>query len=190
VPVYLFTFHAYQSWMPDHRRGYTRRGKGYQKPDPEMARRYREKAKSEPIEFDRATQRALIEELQIASAHQDFRLHAGSSEPSHIHGLVSWKGYRSWVEVRKQIKSSLSRRLTREYEALSDSLDVEISDPTDSRDATRRESSEETGRWVLKLSRGASRKRVENRKHFNHLMTKYLVAHKGVKWFEDRGWVE
>jgi hypothetical protein len=72
-----------------------------------------------------------------------------------------------------------------------ESLNVEISDPTDSRDATRRESSEEeSGRWVLKLSRGAPRKRVENRKHFNHLMTKYLVAHRGVKWFEDRGWVE
>jgi hypothetical protein len=36
-------------------------------------------------------------------------------------------------------------------------------------------------------SRAASRKRVENRKHFNHPMTKYLVAHRGVKWFEDRG---
>ena len=180
MPVYLFTFHAYQSWMPDHRRGYTRRGKGYFPSDPEMARRYREKAKSDPVEFDRETQRALVEELQVASAHQDFRLHAGSTEPTHVHALVSWKGFRPWVEVRKQIKSSLSRRLTRENEKLIVPLDVGVDDPVDSRDATRRESSEtDGGRWVLKLSRGASRKRVENRRHLNHLMTKYLEAHRG-----------
>jgi REP element-mobilizing transposase RayT len=155
-----------------------------------MARRYREKAKTEPVEFDRETQRALLEELQVASKHQGFRLHAGSTEPTHVHALVSWKEFRRWVDVRKQIKSSLSRRLTRENEKLFDGHDV-----SDSRDATRRESLEESsgteeGRWVLKLSRGASRKWVQDRKHFNHLMTEYLVAHSGVKWFEERGWVE
>jgi REP element-mobilizing transposase RayT len=160
-----------------------------------MARRYRQKATSEPVEFDRPIQRALVEELQAASEHQRFRLHAGSTEPTHVHALVSWRGYRPWVEVRKQIKSSLSRRLAREYETLEQSLDVDLaldgSDPPDSRDATRRESSDnEECRWVLKLSRGASRKRVRGRDHFTHLMTRYLVAHGGVKWFEGRGWVE
>ena len=39
MPVYHITLHAYRSWSPDHPRGYTRRGKGYQKPDPEQARK-------------------------------------------------------------------------------------------------------------------------------------------------------
>src|SRR5215216_6390084 len=144
--------------MPDHRRGYTRRGKGYQAPDPETARRYRAKAKSEPVLFDRHTQRALVEEMQVACRFQKLRLHGGSTEPSHVHGLVSWKGFRPWLAVRTQLKSSLSRRLTRENQKLFDAFDVsESATPSDSRDATRHRSSEdEAGHWILKLSRGAS----------------------------------
>jgi len=25
MPVFLFSYHAYRSWMPDHERGYTQR---------------------------------------------------------------------------------------------------------------------------------------------------------------------
>src|SRR4051794_35604479 len=28
MPCYLFTYHAYGSWMPDHKRGYVHRGQG------------------------------------------------------------------------------------------------------------------------------------------------------------------
>lgn len=196
MPVYLFTYHAYQSWMPDHRRGYTRRGKGYQPADPEKARQYRESATSKPVEFDRDTQRSLIEELLTACRFQKLRCHAGSTEPSHIHGLVSWQGFRPWERVRASLKSSLSRRLSRmndEFEELVESLDVSkpLDSIPDSRDATRRRSSEEErGRFVLKLSRGGSRKRVRDKCHFDYLMQTYLAKHKGVKWFEDRGWVD
>jgi hypothetical protein len=33
MPVYHETLHAYRSLRADHRRGYTRRGKGYQAPN-------------------------------------------------------------------------------------------------------------------------------------------------------------
>jgi hypothetical protein len=113
--------------MPDHRRGYTRRGKGYQRPDPEKAKQYRENATSKPVEFDRDTQRLLIEELLTACRFQKLRCHAGSTEPSHIHGLVSWEGFRPWERVRASLKSSLSRRLSRlnsDFDDLIDSLDL------------------------------------------------------------------
>src|SRR5215831_8297770 len=35
VPVYLFTFHGYMTWLPDNPRGYTKRGEGYRDPDDE-----------------------------------------------------------------------------------------------------------------------------------------------------------
>ena len=34
MPVFMFTLHAYRSWMPDHRRGFVIRSKGIQKRDP------------------------------------------------------------------------------------------------------------------------------------------------------------
>ena len=33
MPVYLFTFHAYGSWLPDNPRGYVRRKEGIQPQD-------------------------------------------------------------------------------------------------------------------------------------------------------------
>ena len=67
------------------------------------------------------------------------------------------------MSVRTRLKTSLSRRLTTEGEAR---------------------------KAVLRLSRGASRRRVEDRDHFWYLMNRYLPDHGGVKSFEDRGWVD
>jgi hypothetical protein len=167
--------------MPDHPRGYTRRGKGYQAPDEEVAEQYRENAGSDGILFDEPLQRALLEEGITACRYQGLRLHGGATEPSHAHYLVSWKSPKSWRQVRASLKSSLSRRLA-----------LEGQKTEDSRDATRRRNPRESdkGRWVLKLSRGTSRKHVANRGHFDCLMKKYLPGHSGVRWFEDeRGWV-
>jgi hypothetical protein len=172
MPVYLFTFHAYRSWMPDHPRGYTKRRRGYLAPDEDMAENYRRRANGDGILFDAALQRALIEEAGVACVHQNLRMHAGSTEPSHVHLLVSWRSAKTWTQVRASLKSSLSRLLSRT--------------PGGGRinpDET------DTGACVLKLSRGGSRKQVRDRAHFNHLMTRHLPDHSGVKWFDDRGWV-
>ena len=65
VPVYLFTYHAYRSWMPDHKRGFTKEGGGYQAPNAALANAYHNAAASPPFEFDPATQRFLIEVVLI-----------------------------------------------------------------------------------------------------------------------------
>ena len=181
MPVYLFSFHAYRSWMPDHPRGYTRRRKGYRSPDEGLADKYRQRASSDGVLFDEAVQRALLEEAQVACRFQNLRFHGGATEKSHSHYLVSWKTSKHWTQVRASLKSSLSRRLA-----------LENKKTTKSRDATRRRNPREsdTGRFVLKLSRGGSRKRVKTRDHFDYLMKTYLPRHSGVRWFEDeRGWV-
>jgi REP element-mobilizing transposase RayT len=170
VPVYFFTFHGYRTWMPDHPRGYTRRGEGYLKPDEEMAEFYEEESASEEESiFDAPLAKALIEELQIACRHQGVHLHAAGTELSHIHALVSWRSEKTWLQVRNALKISLSLRLKREG---NQALNTSRNDT------------------IIKLSRGGSRKRVENRAHFDYLMQTYIPKHKGPKWFEDRGWVD
>jgi hypothetical protein len=129
-----------------------------------MAQMYERQATDEPTVLTAAIQRALIEELQTASRFQRFRLHAGTTDNTHAHALTSWSNgdNRGWMKVRIAIKTSLSRRLT----ALS------------------------SEGHHLRLSKGASRKRIHNRKHFDYHMGRYLPKHSGVAWFEDeRQWV-
>ena len=164
MPVYLFSYHGYRTWMPDHKRGYTKRGEGDQPSDPEMARKYEDRAKHEKTIFTLEIQRALIEEAMSASKYQNFHLHAGAGEPTHVHNLVSWTDSRTWMQVRSGLKSSLSRHLC----ALTDTLF--------------------NGQTVLKLSRGASRKHVEDQGHFNYLIETYLPRHDGAFWSETTGW--
>ena len=158
MPVYLFSFHAYRSWMPDHPRGYTRRGKGYQPSDPEMARNYERAAKGGRSWFDAAVQRGLLARFHEACGCIDVRFHGGATEAGHFHGLVSWRHRRTWMSVRTSIKSSLTRYLHDQHPG-------------------------------VELSRGASRKRVTDRKHFDHLLRTYLPDHPGWGWYEDRGWI-
>jgi REP element-mobilizing transposase RayT len=144
--------------MPDHPRGYTQRKKGYLPTDPEMARNYERRANDDPSEFDDETSTSLVQELIESCPKIKARLHAGATEITHIHALVSWKHDRSWMSMRASLKTSLTKALKRLQNGTA-------------------------------LSRGGSRKRVEDRDHFDHLMKKYLSDHSGVAWYEDRGWV-
>jgi hypothetical protein len=167
MPVYLFTFHGYRTWMPDHEGGYTRRHEGHLAPDEEMAQRYDERAACEDIStFDAEAQRLLIDEAMSAARHQSFHLHGAAGEDTHVHFLASWTDDRNWMKLRTGLKTSLSLKLN----ALNESRDMDTS-------------------GSLQFSRGAGRKKVVDRDHFSHLMRTYLPSHSGVKWFEDRGWV-
>ncbi len=111
VPVYLFTFHGCRTWMPDHKRGYTKRKKGYLPPDEEMARNYERRAKRAKTLFDEELSRALIQEFIDSCKLIDCRFHGGSTELTHVHGLVSWKVDRGWMSIRNSLKTSLTKRL-------------------------------------------------------------------------------
>ncbi len=157
MPCYLFTWHAYGTWMPDRPQGYVRRGEGILPCNVVEAQRYRARQKEQPAAFDEATQKLLIEEATITAQFRRFRLHGVATELTHAHLLVSWHDERSFAQVRRGLRESLTRRLNA--------------------DANRR-------RWIV---RGGSRRRVLDRKHFDHLMNSYLPKHSGWKWREDRG---
>lgn len=158
MPVYLFTYHAYRSWMPDHPRGYTKRGVGQFLPDPEMARKYEQRAGQDVTIFDNDIQSRIVSHVRTIPSFIPIQLYAITTEPTHIHVLCGWQADRTWESVRESIKTSITKFLK--------SLDHTP---------------------PLKLSRGASRRHVQKQEHFDFHMFEYLPKHSGVSWFEDRG---
>ena len=152
MPCYLFTFHAYRSWMPDRRQGYVKPKRGILPPDSNMADRYRRAAKYDPVIFDPDQQCLIIETILEACAVLQCQACFVSAEPTHVHVLVSWRPDRPWLRIRSSLKSALTRTLNGRY--------------------SRRP-------W---FSENASRKRVRDRRHFNYLVNDYLPAHRGLKW--------
>lgn len=161
MPVYLFTYHAYRSWMPDRPEGFVQEGDGIQAPSPRLAESYAEAAGHPPFQFSPGIQRFLVASATEVCQRRNWRLHAGATELTHLHMLVSWRDHAPWQDVRGKIKNILSLELSKRQRV--------------------------KGRpW---FSKGASRKNVRNREHFDYLMKQYLPSHSGVAWFEDRGWV-
>ncbi len=155
MPVYLFTFHAYGTWMPDKPKGYVQRGKGILPADPTMANSYKDRQRQEATTFNRSTQQTLINIVREACYHQSLRLHAITTDASHVHILISWPAGKPVVRIRQNLKQSLTRRLNEQIRKT---------------------------QW---FSRGGSQKRVKDRKHFDHLMKTYLPNHRGLGWYES-----
>ncbi|MDZ4659067.1 MAG: hypothetical protein SH868_15950 [Bythopirellula sp.] len=162
MPVYFFTYHSYQSWLPDNRRGYVEKGAGIQPTNIMLANEYRTAAKHPPFVFDAFTQYHLILKAQAVCLGDSYRLHGAVTESTHLHMIVSWGDeLLSYRKVRGRIKNLLSLDLSRRAGV--------------------------TGRpW---FSTGSSRKRVKDLIHLCYLLDKYLPDHSGAGWYEDRDWV-
>lgn len=164
MPVYLFTFHTYRSWLPDRKRGYTKRGFGYQPADATLREEYDERASYPAVELDQRLQEIAIAQLQHSCRILKVRLHAVGTDPTHVHVLVSWKHVGEWIEVRRSIRRWLTVALRGELDPYQGTADVK--------------------RPVF--SRSSSRKKVNNEKHFAYLVKRYLPSHRGVCWTEGQ----
>jgi hypothetical protein len=85
-------------------------------------------------------------------------LHAVGNEESHLHQLISWKGFVSYQKIVQQMKGSLSHALGKQIGP-----------------AGRK--------W---FTRGASEKRVSDQEHFDHLVETYFPSHRGLFWKEGQ----
>src|SRR5882724_657123 len=103
--VYHFTLHAYRSWRPDHPRGYTKKGEGYQPPSKEMADQYDRNAKQDPVEFTDDLQRDILELARSICEEETWRLEAAGFDPSHTHLVISWRNFNRWEEVDRRLKN-------------------------------------------------------------------------------------
>jgi hypothetical protein len=157
MPCYLFTYHAYASWMPDRSRGYVKRGQGILPQDKQMHRHYVDAMKQTAVEFDEKLQRWAIAALLESEAPQEFELYFIATDATHVHSLLGWRDERDPVKMRSLVKGSLTRRINQGF--------------------GRRD-------W---LAEGGSRKQVKTRGHFEYLVTTYLPKHLGWKWSRERG---
>ncbi|HMP06225.1 MAG TPA: hypothetical protein PJ982_07750 [Lacipirellulaceae bacterium] len=161
MPVYLFTYHAYLSWLPDRPQGFVRKRRGIQPADRPLAQAYRRDAKHEAFRFDSPTQRQLIEKALAICGSEGYRLLGAASEPTHLHLVVCWSDEQlGFARVRGRIKNLLALDLSRRAGV--------------------------TGRpW---FGGESSRKRVTNGDHLAYLLGAYLPKHCGVQWYESSGW--
>ncbi|QDS98701.1 hypothetical protein [Adhaeretor mobilis] len=90
MPCYLFTYHAHGSWLPDHPRGFVKRGKGYLPSDPQLAEKYRGNMKESTVVLKSPEQRLVISAVLEAVKHINCQLHYVATDQTHIHALVSW----------------------------------------------------------------------------------------------------
>jgi len=156
MPCYLFTYHAYGTWMPDREEGFVRRGCGLLPADEVLAHEYRRVAGAGAVAFDSRLQRLLIDEGRIAFDKQRCRGHYVATESTHLHVLVSWPDERPWHKLRAGLRGSMTRRLNKELGKR---------------------------KWFVD---GSSRRTVTDQEHFDHLVKVYLPNHRGWKWREGR----
>jgi len=110
VPCYLFTWHAYGTWMPDRKRGYVKK-QTILPQSLEAAAEYRKRQKEPAACFSPEIQQQLIDELRKTATHRRFRLHAVATDKTHVHVLLSWADERPFEELRRGTRESLTRRL-------------------------------------------------------------------------------
>jgi hypothetical protein len=160
MPCFLFTYHAFGTWLPDRSEGFVHWREGLQPADEKLAAAYKRKMKvagrSEAI-FDESVPLILIEELQRAAMFQKFRLHSAATETTHLHAVVSWADERAPLPLSEEVKKSLSLRL--------------------GKDVAKR-------KW---LAKGGHERRVKDQEHFDYLKLVYLPSHSGWKWEEGCG---
>src|SRR5689334_23048758 len=116
MPCYLFTYHAYGTWMPDRARGYVKRKQGILNVDVLMAEKYLGAMKDTAVAFETKIQGEVINVLLESSGRQVFDLHFIATDRTHVHVLLAWRDARKWLRMRSVIKSSLSRHLNNQFE--------------------------------------------------------------------------
>lgn len=169
MPVALITIHAYRSWTEDNPRGYVQRGTpGVQQPSVRLAKHRASIARQPPVVFDRGQAMMLIDTARELCGRFEWRLHAMSTTPTHLHLLISWK--RDDVVVRQLstlLKRKLGSHLTQQKNAAAGDAEPALGN-----------------RW---FSRGVHETYIRDRQHFDHLCSVYLPRHvlqNGVFWCE------
>ena len=157
MPCYLFTYHTHGSWLPDHPRGYVKRGQGYLPCNHQLAEKYRGSMQTATVFLGEFEQEIAINALVEAVDYIDCQLHYVASDRTHLHVLVSWRDDTPWKKRRNSLKKAITIKL---------------------------KGSRDRKTW---LSEGSSRKQVGDQEHYDYLMTTYLPRHRGLKWNAEKG---
>ena len=141
--------------MPDHPKGYVHRQRGLRPSNADMADAYRRNKHEHAAEFTLAVQKLMITEARNAGKHINATVHAVSTEPTHVHVLLSWSHKRTWKSMRSSIRRAMTTALNKGFGKRT---------------------------W---FSDAPSRKRARDQAHFDYLILHYLPKHSGAKWFRE-----
>jgi REP element-mobilizing transposase RayT len=108
MPVYLFTYHAYGTWLPNKPKGYVRRKEGVLPANSDKSDTYRRQMKYPIVKFDESMQRLLIETTHSTASFLDVEFRLIATDPTHLHVLVQCQHERGWEAIRASIKTKLS----------------------------------------------------------------------------------
>lgn len=107
--AYFLTWTTYGTWLPGDERGWVRRGKGFQLPDPIIQEKAAEKM-TEPSCLLDSDQRLIVEEtIRRHCKLRRWELHAVSCRSNHVHVIVA-AGVKPKA-IRDQFKAWCTRKL-------------------------------------------------------------------------------
>lgn len=129
------------------------RGKGIQPQNHELARVYEQRASHDPVRFNEDLGWAIIDAVDKIIRENEWLPYEVAVVATHVHVLVGWRTFQPWKAVSNRLKRGIGLELSR-------CLDKK-------------------GPW---FSRGRSRKRVTDRKHFEYLLNVYLPSHGKIRW--------
>jgi REP element-mobilizing transposase RayT len=155
MPVSNLTLHAYRTWLPDHRRGYTSDAEIHAS-DPEMADRYRRQAKEGEVQFSELQLLLMLSAIRDIASRRAWRVHAVFGECTHIHFILSWRTGLRIEQVRRVVPNLLSRFLSEQ-------------------------AGEPGRRW---FARRPSCRPVKDREHLDYLLNQYRAKHTALGWRE------
>lgn len=178
MPVYLITVHTYRSWGEDNPRGYVQRGEhGVKAPSVKLATARQALAKDPPVCLEPDQQQLVLEALYEVCQNRDAIPYAASCTPTHWHLLAGWMTTAPHVNAGLEPTHTLGPALTcgaqdqaaAEAKQLATSLKRVIG-------MKLSKHKEAIGaKW---FSRGWDLTRIEEDKHFDHLIEAYLPKHR------------
>lgn len=117
--AYYITWTVYGTHLQGDTRGWRRRRKGYQPPQPRLARWRRERLKHDVILLSPEQQLIVERECRRHCTHRGWRLWEVNARSNHVHVVVTAAGC-SGKPVRDQLKANCTRGLREQWPVFRD----------------------------------------------------------------------
>jgi REP element-mobilizing transposase RayT len=115
-PIALFiTWTVYGTFLQGDSRGWRKRRRGEQLPQPKLAQWRRERLKHSIQLLDQAQQTVVEQEIERHCEKRDWKLWAKSARTNHVHAVVTAPEY-AGNKVRDQLKANATRGLREHWE--------------------------------------------------------------------------
>ena len=117
--AYFITWTVYGTHLQGDERGWRRRRKGHQLPQPRLAEWRRDRLKHDMVLLNEEQRTVVEEECQRHCDHRGWRLWEVNARSNHVHAVVTAEGV-SGKTVRDQLKANCTRAVRERWSQYSD----------------------------------------------------------------------